>query len=130
MTKERHPARTDRPRWTQVHAADDESLRADVHVSDDLVEILFPSIPLHTSAAARADLVRAVFDSPEVRDGRRLLACVPLGESEIVLQLRARCGAVHTRAAGATCLVEADLDHPDNDHPDNDHPDNGDSRRQ
>jgi hypothetical protein len=87
-----------------VAAADVESLdrpgvvRASLHVE-----------PGHLPSGTRTRLVDAVLDLPEVRDGEHLEAAMPLGDAELLERMRARCDEVQTRAAGASCLVNADL---------------------
>jgi hypothetical protein len=64
----------------------------------------------HVDPAARATLVDALFALPAVRRCSRLRAAVPLGDTETIRQLTRRCGAYETRAAGATCLIDAEVD--------------------
>jgi hypothetical protein len=54
-------------------------------------------------------LVDAVLDLPEVDKADRLLATMPLGDTEMINRVRERSDVVETRAAGATKLVEARL---------------------
>jgi hypothetical protein len=56
-----------------------------------------------------ARLVDAVLDLPEVDKADRLLATMPLGDTEMIDRVRERSEVVETRAAGATKLVEARL---------------------
>ena len=60
-------------------------------------------------ADARRRLVDAVLDLPEIRARRRLEATLPLGDTETLDRLRARCHDVRTRPAGASLLVDAEL---------------------
>jgi hypothetical protein len=52
-----------------------------------------------------------VLDHPDVDHADRLLATMPLGDTEMLDRVRQRCDDVHTRAAGATKLVDARLQH-------------------
>jgi hypothetical protein len=59
----------------------------------------------------RTRLVDAVLEHPQVDEADRLLATMPLGDTEMLDRVRQRCDDVQARAAGATKLVEARLDH-------------------
>lgn len=61
----------------------------------------------------RTRLVDAVLEHPQVDGAERLVATMPLGDTEMLARVRERCDAVETRAAGSTKLVEARLDHRD-----------------
>jgi hypothetical protein len=63
----------------------------------------------HVPVGSRSRLVDAVLDLPETRMRRKLEATLPLGDAEALDRLRARCEGVQTRAAGASCLVDAEL---------------------
>jgi hypothetical protein len=63
----------------------------------------------HLPAGTRAKLVDAVFDDPDVRARRQVQITLPLGDTEILNRLRERGVIAAFRAAGSTCLVEADL---------------------
>jgi hypothetical protein len=63
----------------------------------------------HIPPGVRAALIDSVLDLPDVRHSRHLCACVPLGDSESLLQFQARCEHVSARAAGSSALIEADL---------------------
>jgi len=56
-------------------------------------------------------LVDAVLAHPQVGAAERLVATMPLGDTEMLARVRQRCTAVETRAAGATKLVEVRLAH-------------------
>ena len=66
----------------------------------------------HLPAGTRTRLVDAVLDCPEVRGAERLLATLPVSDTEMLDRLRQRCAVVETRAAGATKLVEARIPSP------------------
>jgi hypothetical protein len=61
----------------------------------------------------RTRLVDAVLEHPQVDEADRLLATMPLGDTEMLDRVRERCDDVEARAAGSTKLVEARLDHRD-----------------
>jgi hypothetical protein len=80
----------------------------------DVVDTLVARASLHVEsgqlpAGTRARLVDAVFDDPDVRARRRVEVALPLGDTEILDRVRDRGVSVTFRAAGSTCLVEADL---------------------
>jgi hypothetical protein len=58
---------------------------------------------------ARARLVDAVLDDPEIRGASHLCASMPIGDTDMLDRVRERAGPVQLRAAGATKLVEVDL---------------------
>jgi hypothetical protein len=94
---------------TAVFAGEDRDACADVIRREAEVEIHFHTRGGHVPQGVRRLLVEAVFDLPELRERRRLLASVPIGDAELLDQLRRRCESMDTRAAGATCLVDAEL---------------------
>jgi hypothetical protein len=61
----------------------------------------------------RSSLVDAVLEHPEVDRARRLVATMPLGDTEMLDRVRQRTRQVQARAAGATKIVEARLDAED-----------------
>ena len=67
----------------------------------------------HLPAGTRARLVDAVLDAPEVAAAGHVSVALPIGDTEILDRLRSRCDTDDVRAAGATCLVEAELRDPD-----------------
>jgi len=62
-----------------------------------------------TAPGSRASLVDAVMDTPEVQNGARLEATVPLGDAESLERLRERTDVTDTRPAGSTTLVDGDI---------------------
>jgi hypothetical protein len=100
------------PDRTYVCMVDDCEVGADVRTDRSaarVVDIQFHIRGGHVTPAARAGLVEAVLDLPQVRRHRALRASVPIGDAELIEQLRRRCSRVHTRAAGSTCLIDAEL---------------------
>lgn len=63
----------------------------------------------HLPAGTRTDLVDAVLDDPEVGSRPHLQVALPLGETEILERVRERCDSVEAHAAGASCLVDAEV---------------------
>jgi hypothetical protein len=61
----------------------------------------------HIPQGARAGLVDAVLDLPEVQRSPQVQVAVPRGDGESLLRLQERCDKVTTRAAGATSFVAA-----------------------
>ena len=66
----------------------------------------------HLPTGTRKRLVDAILDAPEVSSRQRLQVTLPLGDTEMLDRVRERCDTVETRAAGATCLIDADLPDP------------------
>ena len=65
----------------------------------------------HVPGGTRARLVDAVLEHPQVDEADRLLATMPLGDTEMLGRVRERCDDVEAHAAGATKIVEARLEH-------------------
>jgi hypothetical protein len=65
----------------------------------------------HLPGGTRARLVDAVLEHPQLDTAQRLLATMPLGDTEMLHRVRQRCRDVHAHAAGATKIVEAQLEH-------------------
>ena len=63
----------------------------------------------HLPVGTRKRLVDAVLDTPEVSSSEHMQVALPLGDTEILDRVRERCDTGEVRAAGTTCLVEADL---------------------
>jgi hypothetical protein len=85
----------------ELHRTDEPGLvHSDLHVESG-----------HLPAGTRTRLVDAVLEHPEVEEADRLLATMPLGDTEMLDRVRERCDGVDARAAGATKLVQADLEH-------------------
>jgi hypothetical protein len=85
----------------EVHpTADPRVMHSDMHVESG-------HLPMWT----RTRLVDAVLDHPDVDQADRLLATMPIGDTEMLARVRERCVEVEAHAAGATKLVEARLEH-------------------
>ena len=85
----------------EVHPTDDAGVvHSDLHVESG-------QLP----AGTRSRLVDAVLEHPQVDEADRLLATMPLGDTEMLDRVRERCDDVEARAAGSTKLVEARLEH-------------------
>ena len=106
------PAMNDRAR-SHVSVDDEEGRRvaaADIEVVDPSEARASLSVESgHLPAGTRTRLVDAVLDTPEVSSCTHVQVALPLGETEILDRVRERCDTGDVRAAGATCLVEADL---------------------
>ena len=63
----------------------------------------------HLPRGTRTRLVDAVLDTPEVSSCEHVQVALPLGDTEMLDRVRERCDPEEVRAAGATCLIEADL---------------------
>lgn len=82
----------------RIDVVDVETARASLHVE-----------PGHLPVGTRARLVDAVLDDPDVRSRRQVQVSLPLGDTEILDRMRERGLLTTFRAAGSTCLVEAEL---------------------
>src|SRR3954468_16768793 len=79
----------------------DPSVPASLHVE-----------PGHLEPGTRARLVDAVLDAPEVSSRRHVEVAVPLGDSEMLDRVRERSDSDSSRAAGTSCLIDAELPEP------------------
>jgi hypothetical protein len=85
----------------EVHpTADPGVVHSDLHVE---------SGPL--PGGTRTRLVDAVLEHPQVDVADHIVATMPLGDTEMLDRMRERTDDVAARAAGATKIVEARLDH-------------------
>jgi hypothetical protein len=85
----------------EVHPADETGVvHSDLHVEAG-----------HLPGGTGTRLVDAVLEHPQVDEADRLLATMPLGDTEMLDRVRERCDDVEARAAGATKIVEARLEH-------------------
>ncbi|MCW2783302.1 MAG: hypothetical protein JWR35_3751 [Marmoricola sp.] len=64
----------------------------------------------HLPVGSRTKLVDAVLEDPQVSAASHLAASVPTGDAELLDRIRERARSVDVRVAGATALVEAELD--------------------
>lgn len=63
----------------------------------------------HVPVGTRERLVDAVLDSPEVNASHQIKAAIPIGDTEMLHRIQERCDATESRAAGASCLIEAEI---------------------
>ena len=85
----------------EVHRTDVAGLvHTDLHVESG-----------HLPAGTGARLVDAVLAHPDVDHADRMVATMPLGDTEMLQRVRERCAQVQAHAAGATTLVEARVTH-------------------
>jgi hypothetical protein len=82
--------------WATITSADRDEV---------LIAIVVPAGHLPTTA--RHELIEAVFAHPAVRASSRITATIPLGDFELLDGFSRHCPQVRTRAAGASCLVDA-----------------------
>jgi hypothetical protein len=84
----------------EVHATDRPGVvHTDLHVESG-------SLP----PATRTRIVDAVLEHPDVHDADRLLATMPMGDTEMLDRVRERSHVLETRPTGATVIVETELD--------------------
>ena len=105
-----------------------DRVRPDIALNDDAgqlvaaadIDVVGPSVARaslhlesgHLPPGTRERLVDAVLDAPEVSSRQHIQVALPVGDTEILDRIRERCDTGDTRAAGASCLVEADLPPP------------------
>ena len=82
----------------RIDLVDAVTARASLHVASG-----------HLPAGTRTRLVDAVFDDPDVRSRRQVQVTLPMGDTEILDRVRERGHIATFRAAGSTCLLEAEL---------------------
>jgi len=82
----------------RIDLVDADTARASLHV-----------VPGHLPPGTRSRLVDAVFDDPDVRTRHQVQITLPLGDFEVLDRVRQRGLIATFRAAGSTCLVEAEL---------------------
>jgi hypothetical protein len=81
---------------------------ARLHEHGSVVELQFV-VTGTPPAALRQRLIDQLFARPEMRAPRPMQASLPLGDADLLDGLRRHCTTWHSRAAGATCLVDATL---------------------
>jgi hypothetical protein len=86
---------------------------ADIHPSEEpgvvrsALHVESGQLPVGT----RARLVDAVLEHPAVDSADKLVATMPISDTEMIDRVRERADDVEARAVGATKIVEARLDH-------------------
>jgi hypothetical protein len=80
---------------------------ADVHFDSDLIAAQLRVESGHLPPGTRTQLVDAILELPHARPGTALELTVPAGDAEMLQRVRERCTSVHTRAAGASCRLNA-----------------------
>ena len=81
----------------EIHGAEGSRvLYSDLHVESG-----------HLPMGTRTRLIDAVLDSAEGDHADRLVATMPLDDTEMLDRVRERCDDVETRATGSTKIVEA-----------------------
>lgn len=89
--------------------ADEFDVRAEIRQVGLATWVDFHVPSGHVPPSARAHVVAAVFELPQMHGGH-LTMSLPLGDAELLDQLRRRCHRFASRAAGSTCLVDAEFD--------------------
>jgi len=74
---------------------------------DRVVQVRFEIAHGHLPMTARRELVEAVFALPQLTNPCTVQAAIPIGDADLLSELRARLATITTRAAGATCLIDA-----------------------
>ena len=95
--------------WVHLHADADERVGADVWREGSDLVVHFTNPGGHASHRAQVELVDMLFALPQAASSHHLHATMPIGESELLLRLSRHCTSLHTRAAGTTCVLDADL---------------------
>jgi hypothetical protein len=67
----------------------------------------------HLPTGTRTQLVDAVLDLPQVSSAERIVATMPISDTEMLDRVRERADDVQARPAGATKIVEARLEQND-----------------
>ena len=80
---------------------------ADIAVDRASITLQFAVTPGHLPRDARLDLLEAVFGLLGEEPSRTVQAAIPLGDSDLLAGLTRHLIGVRTRAAGATCLIDA-----------------------
>src|SRR5256885_1830355 len=90
--------------------ADDGCTVAAAEVADDgeAVHLQFRIAAGHLPTQVRHRLIETVFELPAFAEDRNVKAALPLGDSELLEAMRGHCKELHTRAAGASCLLDGE----------------------
>lgn len=102
---------TDRIHRPRISIADDAG-RPIGSAEIDVVDAGIVRASLHVEsgqlpAGSRHRLVDALLDDAAVCSCAQLQVALPVGETEMLDRIRERCAVHGTRAAGATCLIDA-----------------------
>ena len=97
------------PRTEIVHDEDGRRVAsADIQVVEEAARASLSVEAGHVPACTREHLVDAVLDSPEVNSSRQIEVAIPIGDADMLHRIRERCDTTETRAAGASCLINAE----------------------
>jgi hypothetical protein len=102
----------DTPRHVEVKDGDQTVAAAEVRTAGRAGGTIRTSLHAatgHVTPGARASLVDAVMDVPEVQASERLEATVPLGDGESLERLREQTQDPVTRPAGSTVLLDGTI---------------------
>jgi hypothetical protein len=80
---------------------------ADIAADPASVTVQFAVTAGHLPRDARLDLLEAVFGLLGDQPSRTVRATIPLGDCDLLAGLTRHLTDVRTRAAGATCLIDA-----------------------
>ena len=101
------------PRTEIVHDEDGRRVAsADIKVVAEAARASLSVEAGYVPAGTREHLVDVVLDSPEVNASHHLEVAIPLGDADMLHRIRERCDTAETRAAGSSCLINADPPHP------------------
>lgn len=93
----------------EVHTGPEVFASADLATQAGAVDVRISVRGGHLPVHARRDLVEAVFEQVHGAAGTAVAGAVPLGDSELLDAMHSHLSHVRTRAAGCTCLIEAEL---------------------
>ncbi len=99
------------PRRTEI-INDEDGRRvasADIEVVEESARTSLRVEAGHLPAGTRERLVDAVLDSPEVNASHQIEATIPIGDTDMLHRIRERCDTTESRAAGASCLIAAEI---------------------
>lgn len=82
---------------------------ADIEVTEMSAHTSFRVEAGHVPVGTRERLVDTVLDSPEVTATHQIKAVIPMGDADMLQRIQERCDTVEPRAAGASCLIDAEM---------------------
>lgn len=87
--------------WATTRLPDTDGAMLTIHID---------CVAGHQPPWARRLLVHDLLNRARQAGIRRVLLVVPLGDTEILDALREHCDTITTRAAGVSCILEAEID--------------------
>jgi hypothetical protein len=98
------------PRTEIVNDGDGRRIAsADIEVVEEAARASLRVEAGHLPAGTRERLVDAVLASPEVKASHQIKATIPIGDTDMLHRIRERCDTTESRAAGASCLINAEM---------------------